>query len=97
MLGDPLTVGGLEIDVSAAAGAISNIAFAAAGTVNVMNAGDVGGGALALPGDFSYLDGFANLTGWQVSLDGEACVSKSIGIKDGKLVLQPRGLRFILR
>ena len=97
VLGEPLTVAGLEIDVSAAAGAISNVVFAAQGTVNVVNAGDVGGAALALPGDFSHLDGFANLSGWQVSMDGEGCASKSIGIKDGRLMLYPMGFRFIIR
>ena len=97
VLGEPLTISGLEIDASASAGAMSNIVFAAEGTVNVVNADVSGGAALELPGDYSELDGFANLSGWHVSLDGDGCVSKSIGIRDGKLLLLPKGFRFILR
>ena len=97
VLGEPLTISGLEIDASASAGVISNIVFAAEGTVNVVNADVSGGAALELPGDYSELDGFANLSGWHVSLDGDGCASKSICIKDGRLMLYPMGFRFILR
>ena len=97
VIGEPLTISGLEIDASAPAGAMSNIVFAAEGTVNVVNADVSGGAALELPGDYSELDGFANLSGWHVSLDGDGCASKSICIKDGRLMLYPMGFRFILR
>ena len=94
--GDPLTVSGLVIDAAASAGTISNVTFAANGTIDVLNA-DGAAADVELPGDYSGLENFANLSGWQVKLDGEACRSRTVVIRDGKLFLVPRGIRFIVR
>ena len=95
--GDALSVSGLVVNASLPAGTISNVVFAAKGTLDVRNADLASGESLDLPGDYSHLAGAANLAQWDLTLDGEACRTKGVGIKDGKLSIYPRGLRIIFR
>ncbi len=97
VIGAPYAVSGLVVNAAAAAGRISNVVFAAKGTIDVRNANLSSGVSIDLPGDYSHLAGVANLAQWDLTLDGEACRTKVIGLKDGKLSIYPRGLRIIFR
>ena len=95
--GDALTVSGLVIDASLPAGTISNVVFAASGTLDLQNAEISAGVPLELPGDFSNLSGVENISGWSVTMDGEAYRSRKIMVKNGRLNLYPRGLGVSIR
>ena len=96
MLGDPITVSGLVVDAAASAGTIANVAFAASGTVDVLNA-EGAAADVDLPGDYSGLANVANLANWQIRLDGDECRSRVLIVQNGRLRLVPRGTRIILR
>ena len=97
VVGLPYEVSGLVVDASASAGTISNVVFAASGTLDVQNAETSIGVPLELPGDFSGLTGVGNIAGWSVTMDGEACRSRKIKVKNGRLTLYPRGLGVSIR
>ena len=90
--GDALTVSGLVIDASLPAGTISNVVFATSGTVDVQNAEIVTAVPLALPGDYSQLSGVDNIARWSVTMDGEEYRSRKIAVKNGRLILMPKGI-----
>ena len=92
VLGEPLTVSGLVVDASAPAGTISNIVFAATGTVDVQNAEIVGSVPLDLPGDYSQLAGVENMARWNVMLDGEPYLRRKLAVRNGRLSLNPKAL-----
>ena len=95
--GDALTVSGLVVNASLSAGTISNVVFAASGTLDVQNAEIPTGMPFELPGDFSHLAGVANIARWHVTLDGDACRSRTIAVKNGRLSLMPKGTSIFLR
>ncbi len=95
--GDALTVSGLVIDASLPAGTISNVVFAASGTVDVQNAEIVTAVPLALPGDYSQLAGVDNIARWSVTMDGEEYRSRKIAVKNGRLILMPKGIGLSFR
>jgi hypothetical protein len=97
VVGDPIEVSGLVVDASAPAGTISNFRFAASGTVDVRNAELADGASLELPGDYSNLPGFSNLSKWELTFDGERHASLVLSAADGKLTVRRRGLRVIFR
>ena len=97
IVGNPYTVSGLVVDASMSAGAISNVAFAAEGKVYIENVADMNADSISLPGDYSHLDGVENLSKWELSVEGESCVSRILTVENGKLCLRKRGLRVIFR
>lgn len=97
IVGSPYTVSGLVVDASMSAGAISNVVFAAEGTVYIENVADMDADSISLPGDYSHLDGVENLSKWELSVEGESCVSRILTVENGKLCLRKRGLRVIFR
>ena len=97
VFGLPYEVSGLVVDASASAGTISNVTFAASGTLDVLNAEIPVGMPCELPGDYSHLAGVANIAGWRVALDGEVCRSRKIAVKNGRLILCPKGLGISVR
>jgi hypothetical protein len=52
---------------------------------------------LELPGDYSNLPGFLNLSKWELTFDGERHASLVLSAADGKLTVRRRGLRVIFR
>ena len=97
VVGAAYQVSGLVVDASAAPGTISNFVFAASGTVDVLNAELAEDGTVDLPGDYSHLEGVSNIAQWSLTLDGEICPSRFVGVKDGRLCILRRGLRVIFR
>jgi hypothetical protein len=97
VVGAAYQVSGLVVDASAAPGTISNFVFAASGTVDVLNAELAEDGTVDLPGDYSHLEGVSNIARWNLTLNGEICPSRFVGVKDGKLCILRRGLRVIIR
>jgi hypothetical protein len=97
IVGSPYTVSGLVIDASASAGSISNVSFAAEGTIYVENAASIDAEKVELPGDYSHLDGFSNLSKWEFSVNGERCISHVLTVENNTLCLRKRGLRIIVR
>lgn len=97
VFGDPLEVSGLTVDASLPSGSISNFTFATSGTVDVLNVELADGESLDLPGDYSHLGNISNISRWSVSLNGDIIPSKFIAVKNGKLSINNRGLRVIVR
>ena len=97
IIGMPYEVSGLVVDAMVTAGVISNVVFAARGTLDVRNANLAAGASLDLPGDYSHLAGVANIAQWDLTLDGEACRTRIVSVKDGKLSILPRGIRIVVR
>ena len=97
IVGNPYTVSGLVVDASASAGAISNVVFAAEGTVYIENVVDMNADSISLPGDYSHLDGVENLSKWEFSVGGESFINRILTVENGKLCLRKRGLRVIFR
>jgi hypothetical protein len=97
IVGNPYTVSGLVVDASASAGAISNVVFAAEGTVYIENVADMNADSISLPGDYSHLDGVENLSNWEFLVDGESFINRMLTVENGKLCLRKRGLRVIFR
>ena len=95
--GDALTVSGLVVNASLSAGTISNVVFAASGTLDVQNADISVGVPLVLPGDYSQLAGVDNIARWSVTMDGEEYRSRKIVVKDGRLILMPKGIGLSFR
>ena len=95
--GLPYEIAGLVVDASAPAGTVSNVVFAAVGTLDVRNAEAVMGVPLELPGDYSQLAGVENIAGWSLNLNGEPCRSRKIAVRDGRLRLNPKGLGISIR
>ncbi|MBO5939948.1 MAG: autotransporter-associated beta strand repeat-containing protein [Kiritimatiellae bacterium] len=97
VFGNPLEVSGLTIDASLPSGVITNFAFKASGTIDVLNARLEDGESLELPGDYSHIVNISNVSRWSVSLNGDIIPSKFIAVKNGKLSINNRGLRVIVR
>jgi hypothetical protein len=97
IIGTPYTVSGLVIDAAASAGIISNVVFAAEGCIDVVNVETLDFDSLELPGDYSHLEGFRNLTGWKLRINGEDGVRMNVTSAGGKLVLKKRGLKIVIR
>ena len=97
IVGSPYTVSGLVVDASVSAGAISNVVFAAEGTVYIENVADMNADSISLPGDYSHLDGVENLSNWEFLVDGESFINRMLTVENGKLCLRKRGLRVIFR
>jgi len=95
--GDALTVSGLVVNASLSAGTISNVVFAASGTLDVQNADISVGVPLVLPCDYSQLAGVDNIARWSVTMDGEEYRSRKIVVKDGRLILMPKGIGLSFR
>lgn len=95
--GDALSVSGLVVNASLPAGTISNVVFAASGTLDVQNADISVGVPLALPGDYSQLAGVDNIARWSVTMDGEEYRSRKIAVKNGRLILMPKGIGLSFR
>lgn len=86
----------LTIDMGGA-GSVSNIAFAATGTLAVTGEdGALNGGPASLPLLIEGATGAENLKDWNVTFNGRN-VSRSIALKDGKLFLTKLGLVFFFR
>ena len=97
IVGTPYTVSGLVIDVSASAGIISNVVFAAEGRIDVVNVESLDFDSLELPGDYSHLEGCGNLSGWRLRINGEDSVRIKVTSAGGKLTLRKCGLKVIFR
>ena len=97
VVGTAYQISGLVVDASAAPGAISNVVLSASGTVDVLNVELTEEGPVDLPGDYSHLEGAENIARWSLTLNGEICPSRFVGVKDGKLCIFRRGLRVIFR
>jgi hypothetical protein len=97
VMGETYTASRLVIDAAASAGIISNVILAADGVINVENVESMDFEALELPGDFSYISGYENLSGWELEINGESCSSKIVTRVDGTLTLRNRGLKVIIR
>lgn len=93
--GAPLAVSNLVIDASAAAGTLSNVVFAANGTIEVL--GGKPGQTAALPGNYGNLAGVENLSAWSLKWDGVITSGYSIGVKDGAITLSQRGTAIMLQ
>lgn len=94
---DGQRVDGLTV-ACAGAGAVSNIVFAASGTLAVVTA--AGDGRLSkevvLPLEIRGATGTDNLEGWTVTVDGQP-TSRQVSFKDGRLVVSRKGLLMIVR
>jgi hypothetical protein len=97
IIGTPYTVSGLVVDASASSGIISNVVFAAEGCIDVINVESFDFDSLELPGDYSHLEGYANLSRWKLRINGEDGVRMNVTLAGGKLTLKRRGLKIIIR
>ena len=97
IIGTPYTVSGLVVDASASSGIISNVVFAAEGCIDVINVESLDFDSLELPGDYSHLEGYANLSRWKLRINGEDGVRMNVTLAGGKLTLKRRGLKIIIR
>ena len=97
IVGAPYTVSGLVIDAAASAGRISNVAFAADGCIDIRNVASLDFDSLELPGDYSQLEGYANLSSWKLRINGELNERLIVSSYRGKITLKRRGLKIIIR
>jgi len=78
------------------AGVIDGFTFTKAGTLGVTNLPD--GGSIALPGEFENVKGLENLAGWSLSLpDDRNSAAYTIAVRDGRVLINRRGLMVIMR
>ena len=91
--GEAIALDKLMIDATDA-GTVDGFAFAASGTLEIVNApahGDV-----ELPAVFANVSGLSNLRNWTCSVNGEP-MKRQLRIVDGKFFLRVSGLRLLVR
>ena len=93
---EPILIDTLTADASGNGWSLDNVAFARDGVLNVVNADD--GSSMVLPGMFSATEGFENISGWGVSVNGGRITSKRRAlVRNGRIEVVVCGLRVMIR
>lgn len=89
-----VTANGLAVDASAVGGTVTNIAFAASGTLTVTNF-PASAKQVVLPGVYSG-ESAANIADWTLTVDG---VRKNylVSVEDGEITITKPGLTILVR
>jgi len=91
---EAVTVRNLSLDAAAAsAGVISNVTFAAGGTISVTNAPS---GEFSVPFDFGNATGVENVSAYSVLLNGSPAW-RTVTVADGTITFTRPGLLFIVK
>lgn len=78
------------------AGTIDGFTFTKDGAISVTNLPD--GDRVELPGSFENVKGLENLAGWSLSLsDGRNSAAYTVVVRDGRVIVNRRGLMVIMR
>lgn len=89
----PVEVSHLVVD-AASGGFLSNVTFAANGTLDVVNATE---GTSELPLNFAEGTDLGSVKNWTLKVNGEVTAKKSIGVRGNRLCLDELGLKIIVR
>lgn len=92
--GDALTVKELTIDCSGDGGAIENVDFAGAGTLNLAN---VPTGTASVSFTLTRVTNFDRVAGWSLKLNGRDYSGRAVSVDGSTIRLQPKGSVIVVR
>jgi len=92
--GDALTVKELTIDCSGDGGAIENVDFAGAGTLNLAN---VPTGTASVSFTLTRVTNFDRVAGWSLKLNGRDYSGRAVSVDGSTIRLQPKGVVIVVR